>query len=152
MTKTFTLNANFLDTQLRGEDSGKVMPATKLDTACAPMAKDGNGTYYWPCGLIAQSFFNDEIKIPAKAGVLDEAGIAWNSDRTTKFGNPDFILATNGGGMQYIKQKGLESKYPNLDNTDVSYAGIQEICGYSNATAFSSGNTAEYMNLRDCWR
>ena len=33
------------DTQLRGEDSGKVMPATKLDTACAPMAKDANGTY-----------------------------------------------------------------------------------------------------------
>jgi hypothetical protein len=28
--------------------------------------------YYWPCGLIAQSFFNDEIKIPTQAGVLDE--------------------------------------------------------------------------------
>eukprot|EP01135_Chromosphaera_perkinsii_P005104 Nk52_evm15s316 gene=Nk52_evmTU15s316 len=59
-----------------------------------------NGVPYQPCGLIANSMFNDTIFLynttsssnpPSSAFqvTLDGNGIAWSSDEDDKFGNPD---------------------------------------------------------------
>ena len=46
----------------------------------------------WPCGLVAKSYFNDtyslykgNTKDKANQVVIDETGIAWDSDKTYKF-------------------------------------------------------------------
>jgi len=64
---------------------------------CAPFLKE-NGTdkFYAPCGAIANSLFNDSIKIQHRESdtgawgdvPLNKTGIAWDSDKTYKFQNP----------------------------------------------------------------
>lgn len=39
-----------------------------------------------PCGLVAKSFFNDRYSID-KNTVIEEKGIAWDSDKEYKFKN-----------------------------------------------------------------
>eukprot|EP00055_Hartaetosiga_balthica_P008170 m.29445 g.29445 ORF g.29445 m.29445 type:complete len:398 (+) comp6154_c0_seq2:39-1232(+) len=64
---------------------------------CSPLDRDSNGTAYAPCGLIANSLFNDTIELfkcpddactaPVKV-TLDGSDISWKSDRKVKFKNP----------------------------------------------------------------
>lgn len=60
--------------------------------ACSPLNTDPDGKPYWPCGLIANSIFNDSFANPVQLNVHDssalnitynmtKAGIAWNSDK-----------------------------------------------------------------------
>jgi len=54
--------------------------------------KDGKSTY--PCGLIANSFFNDVFTVYQNGRLLegnewDGSDISWESDRNTKFKGPD---------------------------------------------------------------
>ncbi|GFP99077.1 ala-interacting subunit 1 [Phtheirospermum japonicum] len=60
--------------------------ASKL---CEPEAADGLGNTIVPCGLIAWSLFNDTYKFSRNDNPLDinKKDIAWNSDRTKKFGS-----------------------------------------------------------------
>lgn len=65
---------------------------------CAPFLKDESDITYVPCGAIANSMFNDEIKLtyihngdkkvnqPVK---FIRTGIAWESDKKYKFKNPE---------------------------------------------------------------
>ena len=66
------------------------------DTTCPPLEqpslKTKDGKYVWPCGNVAQSFFNDVIA-PLSGGGLDAnlyktTGIAWLGDIEVKFKNP----------------------------------------------------------------
>eukprot|EP00386_Alphamonas_edax_P013582 GDKI01041936.1.p1 GENE.GDKI01041936.1~~GDKI01041936.1.p1 ORF type:complete len:357 (+),score=89.42 GDKI01041936.1:44-1072(+) len=86
------------DAQLRGEvftDSSD----TYLST-CSAWLTDDDGKIYSPCGLIARSVFNDtyamyqgeaaNVKPETRVTIDDDAKtIAWESDRETKFHNPD---------------------------------------------------------------
>jgi len=74
-----------------------ITSTSDLDT-CDPIANNGSSTdissYYFPCGLIAASFFNDTITMSGQNGVgspttLDPTGIAWTSDLNKKFGPID---------------------------------------------------------------
>ena len=111
------------DNQLR--DDG----ATDLKTNCDPQdsyqAKGTNRTYY-PCGLIATSYFNDGIRMAsitlpesgttnyslnndavgggATSWSLVETGIAWESDLEKKFKNPT-------GNFQYYNYAYLWQLY-----------------------------------------
>jgi hypothetical protein len=64
---------------------------------CDPVTR-GNGLPYAPCGQIANSLFNDTIKIyqafPSTnvAVGLSGTGISWASDREAKFKNPTTAL------------------------------------------------------------
>jgi len=64
---------------------------TEVDNDCDPLATSG-GRNYAPCGLIANSLFNDTIQIFDAAGaqvqLLGDA-IAWKSDLDVKFANPE---------------------------------------------------------------
>mmetsp|Transcript_17860 Transcript_17860/g.28154 ORF Transcript_17860/g.28154 Transcript_17860/m.28154 type:complete len:372 (+) Transcript_17860:58-1173(+) len=66
---------------------------------CSPLTSNGSQDLN-PCGLVANSLFNDVIALEAStnaAVALDEAGITWDSDRATKFAQPDgFAYVTLG--------------------------------------------------------
>lgn len=81
------------DKQLYGDIS------REPSTDCAPFAeaKHSNGTmlgFYAPCGAIANSLFNDTIKLQYEDSgsfkdiPLEKKGIAWQSDKEYKFKNP----------------------------------------------------------------
>jgi hypothetical protein len=78
--------------QFLGED----VVETDLDVACTTKVRNAAGTQILnPCGLIAQSFFNDEIAfdyVNSGHAMMDETGIAWPSDYD-KFKQPDGFLA-----------------------------------------------------------
>jgi hypothetical protein len=70
-------------------------------SSCDPIRKDANGKAYYPCGLIANSLFNDTINSPiavnlaggqsSEAYTMTNKGIAWSTDaklyRKTKYTN-----------------------------------------------------------------
>ncbi|KAL6508532.1 hypothetical protein OROGR_023243 [Orobanche gracilis] len=59
---------------------------TKL---CEPEATDDDGSPIVPCGLVAWSLFNDTYRFSRNDNPVDinKKNIAWNSDRTKKFGS-----------------------------------------------------------------
>mmetsp|Transcript_21484 Transcript_21484/g.27082 ORF Transcript_21484/g.27082 Transcript_21484/m.27082 type:complete len:380 (-) Transcript_21484:17-1156(-) len=79
------------DEQLYGATTQTALAAQD----CEPLNKIGNITIN-PCGLIANTFFNDVIKlVPGIADAdgnelyLEEKGIAWQSDLNYKFSQPN---------------------------------------------------------------
>jgi len=69
------------DNQLRGETGYS-------DTTCTPLTTDGAGKIYYPCGLIANSMFNDTLSLTSSrpaAFSYRNTGIAWQSDIDSKF-------------------------------------------------------------------
>jgi hypothetical protein len=79
--------------QLRGE----IVTADELHEDCKPLDKvTVAGTdpavelLLNPCGLIANSMFNDKISLSTgQAWTMDETNIAWESDVNDKFDNPE---------------------------------------------------------------
>jgi hypothetical protein len=61
-----------------------------LETSCDPLVYAPDGKLLWPCGLIANSFFNDNFILSnlEHGKTMDETGIAWSSD-FDKFKNPE---------------------------------------------------------------
>jgi len=79
------------DNQLRGAD----IPTDYSDLSdCDPYISLGDSTdaslFYFPCGLIAKSVFNDTFSLWSDGSPipLRKTGIAWESDRDKKFKNP----------------------------------------------------------------
>ncbi len=53
---------------------------------CAPKIKAANGKLLHPCGLIANSLFNDTFVLAGPSGfAMDETGIAWATDKASKY-------------------------------------------------------------------
>lgn len=55
---------------------------------CEPLVKLGNITLN-PCGLIANTLFNDVIKLNDDTFIMQEKGIAWSSDLKYMFAQPE---------------------------------------------------------------
>lgn len=73
------------DNQLLGELSETV------STDCTPFNNNANGKAIVPCGAIANSLFNDTLKLTSisfGAVPVLRTGIAWPSDKGNKFNNP----------------------------------------------------------------
>lgn len=67
--------------------AGKAFTATSVkDSDCTPLEVDSEGHPYYPCGLIANSVFNDTFSNLTTVGssganyTMTEKGIAWTSD------------------------------------------------------------------------
>eukprot|EP00002_Diphylleia_rotans_P005316 TRINITY_DN14440_c0_g1_i1.p1 TRINITY_DN14440_c0_g1~~TRINITY_DN14440_c0_g1_i1.p1 ORF type:complete len:323 (-),score=80.29 TRINITY_DN14440_c0_g1_i1:533-1501(-) len=81
------------DDQLRGE----IVTDFAALEYCDPLKKPDGAPespefYYNPCGLIANSWFNDTFAMMKEDGTtidLIQKGISWKSDRDVKFKNPD---------------------------------------------------------------
>ena len=87
------------DSQLTGRVEGQDAIS---EAACQPLNKLGE-TWINPCGLIANTFFNDRISLVNSDSALDdqgnslvmvEEGIAWSSDLKYRFTMPDGYRST----------------------------------------------------------
>lgn len=75
---------------------GSVLTYDDVELDCFPLIENGTSLLS-PCGLIANSLFNDIIELqPNPQGVvLDTDGIAWTADEDDKFNQPDgFVSST----------------------------------------------------------
>ena len=97
-----------LDTdQLKGD---AVPKSTISSGSCDPLRVDGQGRPYYPCGLIANSLFNDTFESPVNLNVqgdndnnqtyhMTNKGIAWDSDKAlygnTKYKPEDIAVPAN---------------------------------------------------------
>ncbi|CAK7273012.1 alkylphosphocholine resistance protein lem3 [Sporothrix epigloea] len=82
---------SFFDKQLKGD---VVSNQDVKDSSCDPLEVNGTGAAYYPCGLIANSFFNDTFSSPVLLNVQgsssdnetyvmqNQTGIAWSSDKS----------------------------------------------------------------------
>lgn len=70
------------DKQLQGETGAAL-------TGCEPLTVDPSdeGMMLVPCGLIANSLFNDTFTLTTPEYTMNETGIAWKSDLSAKFAN-----------------------------------------------------------------
>jgi hypothetical protein len=97
------------DTQLAGTiytDESKV-------SDCDPL-RSRNGKILHPCGLVANSYFNDTFTIVNNGYTLNEQGISWESDRKTKF-KPisEAVQTTYANQVIFINET-----YPGVGNVD----------------------------------
>lgn len=119
--------------QLQGQDLTK----KNVETDCDPLVTNGSMLLN-PCGLIANSLFNDVITYtPLVGGVaMDETGISWASDRDVKFKQVDGFASKVQVGAEtcgdaypgkscgtYVDADGVTHlySYPNDDTTQYLY-------------------------------
>lgn len=125
--------------------------------ACNPLDTDDNGKPYWPCGLIANSFFNDTFSNPVQLNVqnsnaanttynMTEKGIAWNSDKAlyavTKYNAADITPPPNW----YLRyQDGYTSdNLPNLASDEAFHVWMRT-AGLPNFSKLAKRNDNETM-------
>ncbi|KAI8871119.1 CDC50 family protein [Ramicandelaber brevisporus] len=108
---------------------GKKVNANDLTTTCKPLSflRDGNQDKpYYPCGLIANSMFNDTINNPvpqsssAKAYEFSPKGIAWPSDikkyEKTQYSPKEVVPPPNWAAR--FPQGYTEENMPNLKDDE----------------------------------
>ncbi|KAF6237972.1 hypothetical protein HO173_004173 [Letharia columbiana] len=125
--------------------------------ACSPLNTDPNGKPYWPCGLIANSIFNDSFANPVQLNVHDssafnvtynmtENGIAWSSDKAlyapTKYDPADITPPPNW----YLRyQDGYTSdNLPDLES-DEAFQVWMRTAGLPNFSKLAKRNDNETM-------
>jgi len=148
--------------------SGTAISASTADGSdCSPLTSDGGKPYY-PCGLVANSLFNDTFGNPvlmnAAGTALPEAynmnsksGIAWNSDKdlygTTKYKWADVAVPPNWRekyGDQYT-----DDWHPEIENDEALHvwmrlAGLptfSKLAQRNDDTAMASGTYQ--LNITD---
>ncbi|XP_028655746.1 transmembrane protein 30C [Erpetoichthys calabaricus] len=112
------------DAQLTGNENNLKNPSS----LCAPFDKYKNGTPIAPCGAVANSMFNDTLRLFYKKDKNTQIlvpflnyGIAWYTDKHVKFQNPspknNLSAAFQGTGRPYYWQKTVyELDVQNSDN------------------------------------
>lgn len=95
---------------------GAALPnSTIAGSVCSPLSTDpATGKAYYPCGLIANSIFNDTISSPVLKGESDSLydmtnkGIAWESDKAlygkTQYDQWQVVPPPNWKDYDYAKQ------------------------------------------------
>eukprot|EP01135_Chromosphaera_perkinsii_P009143 Nk52_evm1s1649 gene=Nk52_evmTU1s1649 len=140
------------DLQLRGENVNSV------SDDCDPIKTNGNLPYI-PCGLVANSLFNDTISLAKGTATdstaynsltsvsLDGNGIAWSSDKNDKFKNPDPVSSLSNGS----KPPNWPVKITELfDGTDTW--GHPNGLGFENEDFIVWMRTAGLPNFRKLYR
>lgn len=105
------------DQQLRGDK------VSSLDS-CKPLATTAGGGTIIPCGLIAWSLFNDTFAFFSNGAInVDNTGIAWKSDVSSKFGSTvtpsNFPNNAPNGALGLIGGKALNSTLPLKQDEDL---------------------------------
>ncbi|CAM9463863.1 unnamed protein product, partial [Ectocarpus fasciculatus] len=99
--------------------------AVEPDVNCEPLERmnvDGEIVDLNPCGLIANSMFNDIIELTTEGVTMSEKDISWKSDRETRFKQPPgFTFAECSAETSCSDCLGDDSKYSSCgDYTDPS--------------------------------
>lgn len=99
--------------QLQGED----LSEGEVEIDCDPLYKNGS-LLLNPCGLIANSMFNDVITLKTAGVTLDEQGISWLSDRDVKFKQVDgFKKVQESNSSKTCEEVFGSSKYSTCSQT-----------------------------------
>ncbi|KAF2755520.1 Lem3/Cdc50 [Pseudovirgaria hyperparasitica] len=122
---------------------------------CDPLKADGNGTAYYPCGLIANSLFNDTINQPYKVDDnnniygMTENGIAWGSDADL-YGDTaykaDQVVPPPNWQPRYENGRYNDSTLPNL-HTDYAFQVWMRTAGLPAFSKLALRNDNEAMKL-----
>ena len=110
--------------------SGTAVPNSTISGgSCDPLRLDHNNKSYYPCGLIANSLFNDTFSSPILLNVVDESafnqtypmtnqGISWGSDKKlygpTKYNLSEVAVPPNWV-VRWPNGYTEEHPYPNLE-------------------------------------
>jgi hypothetical protein len=100
------------------------------ETPCGSLAIDNTDREIAPCGLIAESLFNDSFTLVKSAALADEhirmdgEGIAWSTDVRDKFRNPP------GDLKEAFKNTAAPGSWPDYDVTSIGGGGNKQ--GYEN--------------------
>lgn len=121
---------------------------TSVSSDCSPYDKTTDATgaqvFYAPCGAIANSLFNDTLKLKLVSGqdMIDvpvlATGIAWDTDKSVKFNNP--LSWTNT-----IMPKNWQRPVYNLSDDPTNN-------GYKNEDLIVWMRTAALPNFRKLYR
>ena len=111
---------------------GTAVAQSKTGT-CDPLRQAPNNKTYYPCGLIANSVFNDTFKNPIQLNVhnsslsempynMTDKGIAWSSDTEHLYGqtsyNYDDIAPPPNWYLRYQKGYSKDNPPPNLKDDE----------------------------------
>uniref|UniRef100_A0A7R9U6E4 Cell cycle control protein 50A n=1 Tax=Pinguiococcus pyrenoidosus TaxID=172671 RepID=A0A7R9U6E4_9STRA len=109
------------DAQLRGE----VFTSESDLQDCLPLVEKGD-TVLSPCGLIANSLFNDVITLTNSDVEMREDDISWQSDRDAKFDQPDDFISerlrnTSASDKAQACIEQLESDVPDSQVSSIGF-------------------------------
>ena len=126
--------------------------------ACDPLHTDPTGKPYFPCGLIANSVFNDTFSNPRQLNPKDSSdqngteytmtdkGIAWSSDAAlygqTQYNHADIVPPPNWA-LQY--PNGYESKAPPNLKEDEAFQVWMRTAGLPNFSKLAKRNDHDTM-------
>jgi len=90
----------------------------KKDSSCNPYTYDNDKQYY-PCGLIANSFFSDEfsnlIQEDKEVYEFSESGISWSSDKD-KYKNMNIEVLTDEQISSFVPPPNWKKSFPKFAN------------------------------------
>ncbi|CAG8522526.1 2010_t:CDS:2 [Ambispora leptoticha] len=111
---------------------GSAVSIGALQSSCKPLVSDSNGTIIYPCGLIANSIFNDTFSDLTLLNLVGQGGdnstynftqrnIAWPSDKQ-KYGKTsydvDSIVPPPNWAIRYVNGKYTADTVPDLHDDE----------------------------------
>lgn len=86
LTNFYQNHREYVDSYDLSQLKGRAVSANDISSDCGPLAKNDDGKPYYPCGLIANSMFNDTFSAPYSTEgdanfTMTDVGISWGSDR-----------------------------------------------------------------------
>lgn len=88
LTKFYQNHREYVESYDLQQLKGEAVSADDLDSDCKPLKTNSEGKPYYPCGLIANSMFNDTFNSPYLSGdensiyEMTDKKISWSSDRS----------------------------------------------------------------------
>jgi hypothetical protein len=133
LTNFFQNHRRYVNSFDQDQLNGQARTASQISGGdCAPLTNDPSGKPYYPCGLIANSLFNDTLNSPVllnapdstnRTYMMTNAGIAWSSDadlyKQTSY-NPDDIVPPPNWRKKWPRYDNDIFKPPNL-HTDEAF-------------------------------
>lgn len=105
LTNFFQNHREFVESYDLPQLKGVAVSADDLDDDCKPLKTNEDGKPYYPCGLIANSLFNDTFSSPynpddtSNTYNMTDKGISWSSDRKrfkkTKYSAEEIVPPPN---------------------------------------------------------
>lgn len=118
LTNFYQNHRRYVKSVSQDQMKGKSVSLSSINSDCDPLGSQ-DGKIYYPCGLIANSQFNDTISSPVQVGLsggnveytMTKEGIAWTSDKN-RYGTTSYTYD------QIIPPPNWAKRYPNGYSAD----------------------------------
>lgn len=138
LTSFYQNHRRYVKSLSQDQLKGDAVSLSSINSDCNPLGSSG-GKIYYPCGLIANSQFNDTISSPVQVGLPDgnavyemtKSGIAWTSDKN-RYGNTSYsydqIIPPPNWARRYPDGYSAETPPPDL-RTDYDFQNWMRTAG-----------------------